>query len=130
FPSWRDKYGKTGEVSDLLQDGDLVAAVQDAVDRANRSVSRAESIRKFTILADEVSVEGGRLTPTLKLKRNVVLDRFSRDIAELYATQSLAPATRCNAATHRAGSASRRLTRSTWPRSAPRSAPPPRAASP
>ena len=86
FPSWRDKYGKTGEVSDLLQDGDLVAAVQDAVDRANRSVSRAESIRKFTILADEFSVEGGELTPTLKLKRNVVHDRFSGDIEELYAT--------------------------------------------
>lgn len=84
FPTWRDKHGKTGEVEDLLQDGDLVGAVQDAVDRANRSVSRAESIRKFRILAAEFSVEGGELTPTLKLKRNVVHDRFADDIEKLY----------------------------------------------
>ena len=86
FPTWRDKHGKTGEVADLLQDGDLVGAVQDAVDRANQSVSRAESIRKFHILPDEFSVEGGELTPTLKLKRNIVHERFSDDIENLYAT--------------------------------------------
>ena len=85
FPAWRDKHGKTGEVADLLQDGDLVAAVQDAVDRANRSVSRAESIRKFRILSDEFSVESGELTPTLKLKRNVVHERFGHEIENLYA---------------------------------------------
>lgn len=85
FPAWRDKSGKTGEVSDLLQDGDLVGAIQDAVDRANKSVSRAESIRKFRILGDEFTVEGGELTPTLKLKRNVVHDRFADDIEKLYA---------------------------------------------
>ena len=85
FPGWADKHGKTGSVADLIQDGDLVGAVQDAVDRANRSVSRAESIRKFKILAAEFSVEGGELTPTLKLKRNVVHDRFADDIENLYA---------------------------------------------
>lgn len=85
FPAWRDRHGKTGEVADLLQDGDLVGAVQDAVDRANKSVSRAESIRKFKILAAEFSVESGELTPTLKLKRNVVHDRFGHEIESLYA---------------------------------------------
>lgn len=85
FPAWRDRHGKTGEVADLLQDGDLVGAVQDAVDRANKSVSRAESIRKFKILAAEFSVESGELTPTLKLKRNVVHDRFGSEIESLYA---------------------------------------------
>ena len=84
FPAWRDRHGKTGEVSDLLQDGELVGAVQDAVDRANKSVSRAESIRKFKILAAEFSVESGELTPTLKLKRNVVHDRFGGEIESLY----------------------------------------------
>ena len=84
FAGWRDRKGKTGEVSDLLQDGDLVGAIQDAVDRANATVSRAESIRKFKILAAEFTVEGGELTPTLKLKRNVVHDRFSGDIENLY----------------------------------------------
>lgn len=85
FSSWADKHGKTGSVADLIQDGDLVGAVQDAVDRANKTVSRAESIRKFRILADEFSVEGGELTPTLKLKRNVVHERFADEIENLYA---------------------------------------------
>ena len=85
FPAWAEKHGKTGQVSDLLQDGDLVGAVQDAVDKANKTVSRAESIRKFKILAEEFTVEGGELTPTLKLKRNVVHERFSDDIENLYA---------------------------------------------
>ncbi|MFL0579047.1 AMP-dependent synthetase/ligase [Dietzia sp. 179-F 9C3 NHS] len=84
FPAWRDKHGKTGEVEDLLQDGDLVGAIQDVVDRANKSVSRAESIRKFRILAAEFSVESGELTPTLKLKRNIVHERFADDIEQLY----------------------------------------------
>ncbi|MBB0968244.1 long-chain fatty acid--CoA ligase [Dietzia aerolata] len=84
FPGWREKNGKSGELADLLQDGDLVGAVQDAVDRANKSVSRAESIRKFKILADEFTVEGGELTPTLKLKRNVVHERWADDIENLY----------------------------------------------
>ena len=85
FPAWAEKHGKTGQVGDLLQDGDLVGAVQDAVDKANKTVSRAESIRKFKILAEEFTVEGGELTPTLKLKRNVVHERFSDDIENLYA---------------------------------------------
>lgn len=85
FPAWAEKHGKTGQVGDLLQDGDLVGAVQDAVDKANKTVSRAESIRKFKILANEFTVEGGELTPTLKLKRNVVHERFSDDIENLYA---------------------------------------------
>lgn len=84
FPAWRDKHGKTGEVEDLLRDGDLVGAIQDAVDRANKSVSRAESIRKFKILAAEFTVESGELTPTLKLKRNIVHDRFGSEIEALY----------------------------------------------
>ena len=84
FPAWRDKHGKTGEVEDLLRDGDLVGAIQAAVDRANKSVSRAESIRKFKILAAEFTVESGELTPTLKLKRNIVHDRFGSEIESLY----------------------------------------------
>ena len=84
FAGWRDRKGKTGEVNDLLHDGDLVGAIQDAVDRANATVSRAESIRKFKILSAEFTVEGGELTPTLKLKRNVVHDRFASDIENLY----------------------------------------------
>ena len=61
--------------------------VQDAVDRANRTVSRAESIRSFRILPEEFSVESGELTPTLKLKRNVVHERYSDEIEGIYSSK-------------------------------------------
>jgi len=60
------------------------AEVQRAVDEANRSVSQAESIRRFTILPDDWTEEGGQLTPSLKLRRNVVLRQFHSDIEALY----------------------------------------------
>lgn len=64
----------------------LRAEVQRAVDDANRSVSWAESIRRFTILSDDWTEEGGQLTPSLKLRRNVVLRQFRAEIEALYGT--------------------------------------------
>jgi long-chain acyl-CoA synthetase len=84
FPAWAEQHGKTGEVADLVDDPDLVAAVQEAVDDANKAVSKAESIRKFTILPGEWSEEGGQLTPSLKLKRNVVVREARAEIEALY----------------------------------------------
>ncbi|CUR60170.1 putative long-chain-fatty-acid--CoA ligase [metagenome] len=84
FPAWAAQHGKTGDVADLVDDPDLVAAVQEAVDDANKAVSKAESIRKFTILPGEWSEEGGQLTPSLKLKRNVVVREARAEIDALY----------------------------------------------
>ncbi|MBS2937549.1 long-chain fatty acid--CoA ligase [Nocardioides sp. J2M5] len=84
FPAWAEQHGKTGTIADLVDDPDVVAAVQDAVDEANKAVSKAESIRKFTILEGEWTEEGGQLTPSLKLKRNVVVREARADIEALY----------------------------------------------
>lgn len=84
FPAWAEQHGKSGDVRDLLEDEDLVAAVQDAVDEANKAVSKAEAIRKFTILPSEWTEEGGQLTPSLKLKRNVVVREARAEIEALY----------------------------------------------
>ncbi|WP_395694780.1 AMP-dependent synthetase/ligase [Nocardioides sp.] len=84
FPLWAEQHGKTGSVADLVDDPDLRASIQEAVDEANKSVSKAESIRKFAILADEWTEEGGQLTPSLKLKRNVVMREFKDDVAAIY----------------------------------------------
>ena len=73
-----------GAVENLVDDADLVAAVQGAVDEANKAVSKAESIRKFVILAHEWTEEAGHLTPSLKLKRNVVMREFREDVEALY----------------------------------------------
>ena len=58
--------------------------VQDAIDRANAPVSRAESIRSFRILPHEFTVEAGQLTPSLKLKRAAVADQLANEITALY----------------------------------------------
>ncbi|MFC4866160.1 MULTISPECIES: long-chain fatty acid--CoA ligase [Streptomonospora] len=84
FEFWKKEKGKTGDIPDLVEDPDLVAAVQEAVDDANKAVSRAESVRKFTILPSDFSEEGGQMTPSLKVKRHVVAKQFSEEIDRLY----------------------------------------------
>jgi long-chain acyl-CoA synthetase len=54
------------------------------VEDANQAVSRAESIRKFTVLGHDWTEEGGQLTPSLKLKRSVVLRECREEIEDLY----------------------------------------------
>jgi len=84
FPAWAEAHGKSGDVADLVDDPELRAEVSVAVDEANKAVSKAESIRKFTILPADWTEEGGQLTPSLKLKRNVVMRQFRDDVAALY----------------------------------------------
>ena len=55
------------------------------MDDANKAVSNAEAIKKFTVLGSEWSVEGGQVTPSMKLKRNVVMVECAADVDELYA---------------------------------------------
>ncbi|MFC7494762.1 MULTISPECIES: AMP-dependent synthetase/ligase [unclassified Nocardioides] len=83
-PLWAEQRGKSSNVADLVDDSDLRAEIEAAVEEANKAVSKAEAIRKFTILADEWTEEGGQLTPSLKLKRNVVMREFKDDVAALY----------------------------------------------
>jgi long-chain acyl-CoA synthetase len=84
FPDWAAAHGKTGPLADLVDDPDLRAEVQQAVDDANAAVSRAESIRKFVILADDWTEEGGQLTPSLKLKRSVVVRELRDEVDALF----------------------------------------------
>ena len=72
-------------VADLVDDPDLRAELQQAVDEANRAVSKAETIRQFRVLAVDWTEETGQLTPSMKLKRNVVLEEFGTEVEALYA---------------------------------------------
>ncbi|MFK0040930.1 AMP-dependent synthetase/ligase [Paenarthrobacter sp. NPDC090517] len=78
---------KAGEMTPEEAAGDdrVKAAVQSAVDEANKLVSAAESIKKFTFITADLSVESGHLTPSLKLKRAAVLNDFSAAVEKLYA---------------------------------------------
>jgi long-chain acyl-CoA synthetase len=58
--------------------------IQTAVDEANKAVSKAESIRKFTILPTDFTIAGGQLTAKLSIKRHVVAQEFAKEISELF----------------------------------------------
>jgi long-chain acyl-CoA synthetase len=84
--SWIVANKKDGAtIATLTQDPDLVAVIQTAVDEANKAVSKAESIRKFTILPTDFTIAGGQLTAKLSIKRHVVAQEFAKEINELFA---------------------------------------------
>lgn len=84
--SWIAANKKDGaSVADLVNDPTLNAVIQTAVDEANKAVSRAESIRKFTILPTDFSIAGGQLTAKLSVKRHVVAQQFAKEIEALFA---------------------------------------------
>jgi long-chain acyl-CoA synthetase len=84
---WKERHGKPADatVATLREDPDLIAAVQSAVDDANKAVSRAESIRKFRILEGDFTQESGQLTVKLGIRRTVLMKDFAADIEALYA---------------------------------------------
>ena len=86
FEQWKTEAGKQADatVADLREDPDLLAALQAAVDDANKAVSSAEAIKKFRVLEGDFTEEGGELTPTLKVKRNVVFATFGDEVDALY----------------------------------------------
>jgi long-chain acyl-CoA synthetase len=74
-------------VSELRADPKVQAEIQEAVDRANQSVSKAEQIKKFLILDRDITEDSGHLTPTLKVKRGLVMRDFAKEIDELYSSR-------------------------------------------
>jgi long-chain acyl-CoA synthetase len=89
FPAWKAAHGKPADatVADLAEDTDLRAEIQGAIAETNKAVSKAEAIKAFRILGDDWTVENGFLTPSLKVKRNVVLDAHAADVTALYSAR-------------------------------------------
>jgi long-chain acyl-CoA synthetase len=84
LPAWAEAHGKSRKVADLLEDPELRGEIEAAVEDANKAVSKAESIRRFAIVADVWTEEGGQLTPSLKLRRGVVMREHRDDVDGLY----------------------------------------------
>jgi long-chain acyl-CoA synthetase len=83
--AWVVNHKKDGaSINDLINDPDLIAVIQTAVDEANKAVSKAESIRKFTILPVDFTIAGGHLTAKLSVKRHVVAKEFAQEIDALF----------------------------------------------
>ncbi|MFF5936382.1 AMP-dependent synthetase/ligase [Streptomyces sp. NPDC012508] len=83
---WAAENGKPADstAASLRDDADLLAEVQRAVDDGNAAVSKAESVRKFRVLPYQFTEEAGHITPSLKLKRNVVAKDFADEIESIY----------------------------------------------
>jgi long-chain acyl-CoA synthetase len=81
-PKFAEEHGLAPE--DVPESEQMRAEVQGAIDHANEDYGRVEQIKKFKILPDDLTQEQGTLTPTLKVKRNVVNEKFAGDIEDLY----------------------------------------------
>ncbi|MEU9863221.1 AMP-dependent synthetase/ligase [Streptomyces sp. NPDC047971] len=83
---WASEHGKPADstAASLRDDAELLAEIQRAVDDGNAAVSKAESVRKFRILNSQFTEEAGHITPSLKLKRNVVAKDFADEIEAIY----------------------------------------------
>jgi len=86
LPIWLGSHGlnKQMTIAEAASHPTVMAEVQNAIDRVNRTVSKAEAIKKFVILDCELTQESGHVTPSLKIKRNVVAKDFAAQIAEIY----------------------------------------------
>jgi long-chain acyl-CoA synthetase len=86
LPAWLANNDLPADMSlaDAAKNSAVRGEIQRAIDNANKLVSRAESIRKFTILPTEWTEASGHLTPKMSIKRNVILQDFASDIDELY----------------------------------------------
>ncbi len=83
---WLAAHGRPADTaaSDLVEDPELLAELQKGVDDANRAVSGAEAIRRIRVLPVDWTEQGGQLTPSMKLRRGVVMEQFADDVAALY----------------------------------------------
>jgi long-chain acyl-CoA synthetase len=85
LPAWAKNHGLQGLSMDEARTNEVIhAEIQRAVDDANQAVSKAESIRRFTILPGDFTEDNGYLTPSLKLKRNDVMKDYASDVEALY----------------------------------------------
>jgi long-chain acyl-CoA synthetase len=81
---WAKEQGLPEDMAQLAQRPEVRALIQQELDRANTEYARVEQIKKFALLDHDLTQESGELTPTLKLKRNVVNERYEDVFESLY----------------------------------------------
>ncbi|TDU87028.1 long-chain acyl-CoA synthetase [Kribbella voronezhensis] len=83
--AWAKTRDKPTDVPSLVHDEDLIAEIHTAIDDANDAVSKAEGIKKFTILPTDWTQENGELSLKLSLRRHIVMEKHKEDVEALYA---------------------------------------------
>ena len=79
-----EERGWSADPAELRQNEEVRAIIQKHIDEINQKFARVEQVKKFEILPHDLSQETGELTPTMKVKRNVVADKFEKDVESLY----------------------------------------------
>src|SRR5580704_4285468 len=80
----------TNDRAALVKDAKVVKAYQEIVDKVNMGLANYESMKRMSLVAEEWSVEDGTLTPSMKLKRRVVEQRYAKEIGAFYADEATA----------------------------------------
>ncbi len=84
-PTWAKENGLEGRsVEELATEEAAIAAIQEGVDEANAKMARVEQIKKFKLLPEDWEPGGDELTPTMKLKRRPIAEKYEAEIEELY----------------------------------------------
>ena len=83
---WAQEQGLPEDIESLAEHEKVHEMIQTELDRANSNYARVEQVKKFTILDHDLSVETGELTPSLKVKRNVIYDRYGDLFESLYSS--------------------------------------------
>jgi long-chain acyl-CoA synthetase len=81
---WAAEHGRSGTIEALSDDPEVLKEVAESVDRVNLEHARVEGIKRWHLLPHDLTVAGGELTPTLKVKRQVVAERYADVIDSLY----------------------------------------------
>jgi long-subunit acyl-CoA synthetase (AMP-forming) len=85
-PVWAKQNGHEDKsIAELAGEDGLIAAIQAGVDAANEKMARVEQIKKFTVLSTDWAPGGDELTPTMKLKRKPIAEKYAEEIETLYA---------------------------------------------
>ena len=84
-PAWARERGISfGSLADLAAHPEVLAEVERGVAAANAHLARPERVRRFTLLPAEWTARSGELTPSMKRRRRVIIDRYAKEIEELY----------------------------------------------
>ena len=83
---WKAKFPQLQDatMAELAKAPELLAEIQGAVDDANKAVSRAEAVRRFRVLPGDFTEQSGHLTPSLKVRRNVIMKDYAGEVEALY----------------------------------------------
>lgn len=82
--SWAEGLGKPINLEALMEDADLHECLDEAVSRVNKRLSNLEKIRRFTVASEPFSIENEQMTPTMKIRRHIIIDTYRTVLEGLY----------------------------------------------